>query len=122
MADVDFAPKRRRLERESERRRSPSPIYKLDDAADDYVPYVPVAKRREAKLAALASRGIGGDKDKRTGSAAPDANEEEEDEEVQARDRERKERTLLLEAQEVHKKKAAEGNYSCDVVSVIEAR
>ena len=102
MSGSESIPKRRRLERA----RSPSPVYKLDDA-DDYEPYIPLSKRREAKLAAFASRGVGAD------DKARDANggegDEEEDEEERERERERKERTLLMEAQEVNRKKAAEG-------------
>lgn len=104
MAPVASSPKRRRVEPEDE--------YKLDDENDDYVPYVPVAQRRQQKLAQLASRG-------QTQSAAAlralqeqaeaDAQNDEEKEEERRRDRQRKERTLLQEAQEVMKQKAEEG-------------
>ena len=94
--------KRRRTQR------SPSPPqYTLDDD-DSYEPYIPVAQRRQAKLAKLTSWGASGDK--------PDAQkqqeqerEDEEREEERQREKARKERTLLMEAQEVHDRKAAEG-------------
>ncbi|KAH9925315.1 P-loop containing nucleoside triphosphate hydrolase protein [Fomitopsis serialis] len=82
------APKRRRSQR------SPSPEYKLDDQ-DSYVPYVPVAQRRQAKLAKLTSWGT----DKSKANARQEELDEREDEE---------QRTLLMEAQEVHEKKAVE--------------
>ncbi|KAI6036809.1 P-loop containing nucleoside triphosphate hydrolase protein [Pisolithus microcarpus] len=96
-------PKRHRIQR------SPSPTYKLDDEDDSYEPYIPVAQRREAKLAKLSSltSNTAREKAKRQLEellARQDAEQEEESQ----RERARKERTLLLEAQEVHSRKAAE--------------
>jgi ATP-dependent RNA helicase DDX41 len=99
-------PKRRRVER------SPSPTYKLDDeTGDDYVPYVPVAQRRQAKLAQLtaAAGGEGGDRAR----AAQERREREEREDAEreaerTREKARQERTLLVEAQEVHERKRVE--------------
>lgn len=99
----DSASKRRRIQR------SPSPVYKLDDT-DAYEPYVPVAQRRQAKIAKLSSWGANGDRDKaRRLQEEMEEKEDEEMEEVRRREKARKERTLLMEAQEVHSKKAAEG-------------
>ncbi|KAI0043555.1 DEAD-domain-containing protein [Auriscalpium vulgare] len=89
--------------------RSPSPTYKLDEEDDSYEPYIPVAKRREAKLAKLSSYGASAQKDK--AKLAKEAEEEREDEELEEerrREKTRKERTLLVEAQEVHSRKNAE--------------
>ena len=94
--------KRRRLDA------PPSPKYDLDDN-DDYVPYVPVAQRRQAKLAA-ASRVSAGQK--KLEETIEEAQPSPDDEAERQRERERKERTLLMEAQEVHRKKAAEGESS----------
>ena len=90
------------------RSRSPSPVYKLDDENDDdYAPYIPVAQRKQAKLAAIASLTHN---DKRHDTEKDMAQEVDEiDEEDRAREKDRKQRTLLLEAQEVHRKKALEG-------------
>jgi ATP-dependent RNA helicase DDX41 len=100
------APKRRRIER------SPSPAYKLDDEAnDDYEPYVPVAQRRQAKLAQLAAAAGGEGIDRARAAKEKQEREEREDAEREAertRERARQERTLLLEAQEVHERKRAE--------------
>lgn len=99
------SPKRRRIDTEDE--------FKLEDDDDNYVPYVPVAQRRQAKLAQLANRG----QTRATSSvpkvsdedAAREAREDAEREEERRRERFRKERTLLEEAQEVHKRQAEEG-------------
>ena len=93
--------KRRRIEQDL------SSEYKLDDDENDYEPYVPVAQRRQAKLAALASRGLS-QRQKQAIQQIESEHPDVSDEETQ-RERERKERTLLLEAQEVHRRKAAEG-------------
>ncbi|GJE97052.1 DEAD/DEAH box helicase [Phanerochaete sordida] len=94
--------KRRRVQR------SPSPEYKLDDD-DNYEPYIPVAQRRQAKLAKLTSWGANADKDReRQQREEEQEREDEEREEERRREKERRERTLLMEAQEVHDKKAAE--------------
>ena len=90
--------------------RSPSPVYKLDDEDDTYQPYVPVAQRRQAKLAKLTSWGANAEKDKaRQLQEEQDDRDDEEREEERRREKARKERTLLMEAQEVHDRKAAEG-------------
>ncbi|KAI0371819.1 DEAD-domain-containing protein [Pilatotrama ljubarskyi] len=97
--------KRPRLQRP----RSPSPVYKLDDEDDSYEPYVPVAQRRQAKLAKLTSWGANAEKDKaKQLQEEQDERDDEEREEERRREKARKERTLLMEAQEVHDKKAAE--------------
>ena len=96
--------KRRRIEQD------PSSEYKLDDDENNYEPYIPVAQRRQAKLAALASRGLS-QRQKQAIQQIESEHPDVSDEETQ-RERERKERTLLLEAQEVHRRKAAEGS-SC---------
>ncbi|EJD08529.1 P-loop containing nucleoside triphosphate hydrolase protein [Fomitiporia mediterranea MF3/22] len=103
------ATKRRRISR------SPSPVYKIDDTVDDYEPYIPVAQRRQAKLAAIASRSLAGRaKSSKQSSLEPEQPDVDDAEEKQ-RERERKERTLLLEAQEVHRKKAVEDAQKTEV-------
>ena len=89
---------------------SPSPIYKLDDQDDSYEPYVPIAKRRQEKIAKLSSWGINAEKLK-TKKQQEEADEMEDalKEEELKRENTRKERTLLIEAQEVHLQKAAQG-------------
>ena len=84
----------------------PSPKYDLNDN-DDYVPYVPVAQRRQAKLAAV-SRSSAVQR-KTIQDLEPEDQPSPDDEAERQRERERKERTLLMEAQEVHRMKAAEG-------------
>ncbi|KAI0262939.1 DEAD-domain-containing protein [Gloeopeniophorella convolvens] len=101
MSEDAVANKRRRVQR------SPSPQYNLED--DSYEPYVPVAQRRQAKLAKLSSLGSSAEKDK--AKQAQDAEEEQEDEEQEEerrREKARRNRALLVEAQEVHSKKASE--------------
>lgn len=94
--------KRRRVQR------TPSPELKLDD--DDYQPYIPVAQRKQAKLAKLTSWGAKAEKSKpNEKQEEEDDKDDEEREEERRRERARNERTLLMEAQEVHDKKAAEG-------------
>ncbi|OSD02753.1 P-loop containing nucleoside triphosphate hydrolase protein [Trametes coccinea BRFM310] len=89
--------------------RSPSPVYKLDDEDDSYEPYVPVAQRRQAKLAKLTSWGANAEKDKaKRLQEEQEERDDEEREEERRREKARKERTLLQEAQEVLEKKAAE--------------
>jgi ATP-dependent RNA helicase DDX41 len=101
---MDTATKRRRVQR------SPTPEYKLDDQDDSYIPYVPVAQRRQAKLAKLASRGADLDPHKaKLQQEEQEDKEDEEREEERLREKARKERTLLMEAQEVHDRKAVEG-------------
>ncbi|KAL0578431.1 hypothetical protein V5O48_003581 [Marasmius crinis-equi] len=96
--------KRRRIQR------SPSPpTYKLDDEADDYEPYIPVAQRRQLKLAKLSSLGASTETAQAGRKEEAEAEPEDEDrEEERRREKSRKERTLLMEAQEVHSKRAAE--------------
>ncbi|KAH9946399.1 P-loop containing nucleoside triphosphate hydrolase protein [Epithele typhae] len=90
-------------------KRSPSPVYKLDDEDDSYEPYVPVAQRRQAKLAKLTSWGANTEKDQaKRLQEELDERDDEEREEERRREKTRKERTLLMEAQEVHDRKAAE--------------
>ncbi|EIN07632.1 DEAD-domain-containing protein [Punctularia strigosozonata HHB-11173 SS5] len=102
MAESESTYKRRRIER------SPSPTFKLED--DTYEPYVPVAQRRNAKLAKLAARsGLESEREKaRREQQEQDEREDALREEERLREKARKERTLLQEAQEVHSKKAAE--------------
>ena len=95
--------KRRRVQR------SPSPKYKLDDEGDDYEPYIPVAQRRQLKLAKLSSLGASTETRASRQENAPEEPEDEDQEEEKRREKSRKERTLLMEAQEVHSKRAAEG-------------
>jgi len=95
--------KRRRVQR------TPSPDYKLDDD-DNYQPYIPVAQRRLAKLAKLSALGSSSGRDKsQEAREAEDERENEEQEEERRREKVRRGRALLVEAQEVHSKKASEG-------------
>ena len=98
------APKRRRIHRDS----SP-PEYRLDDEDDNYVPYVPVAQRRQAKLAKLTAWGHTEKETEKKQQQEQEEREDEEREEERRREKARKERTLLMEAQEVHDRKAQEG-------------
>ena len=83
----ESAAKRRRLQR------SPTPEYKLDDEDDNYVPYVPVAQRRQAKLAKLTSRGANTDQDQaKRQQEEQEEKEDEEREEERRREKARKER------------------------------
>ncbi|KAM5535596.1 hypothetical protein V8D89_010763 [Ganoderma adspersum] len=89
--------------------RSPSPVYRLDDESDSYEPYVPVAQRRQAKLAKLTSWGANAEKERaRRLLEEQEERDDEQWEEERRREKARKERTLLMEAQEVHDRKAAE--------------
>ena len=102
---MESSHKRRRL-----LQRSPSPQYKLDDEEnDDYEPYVPVAQRRQEKLAKLSSWTKSSKKGGPTSTSEDRDELQDDDEEEIRRERSRKDRTLLAEAQEVHLKKAAEG-------------
>ncbi|KAK0245477.1 P-loop containing nucleoside triphosphate hydrolase protein [Armillaria nabsnona] len=101
--DAQPGSKRRRVER------SPSPTYKIDGENDTYEPYIPVAQRRQAKLAKLTSLGANSDKERtKRQQREQQEREDEANEEEARRERLRKERTLLMEAQEVHSQKAAE--------------
>src|SRR6266404_453917 len=91
------------------RRRSPSPQYKLE-GDDDYEPYVSVSQRRQAKLAKLSAWGSSSNSNKvQETREAEDERENEEQEEERRREKVRRGRALLVEAQEVHSKKASEG-------------
>jgi ATP-dependent RNA helicase DDX41 len=94
--------KRRRIQR------SPSPSLKLDDEGT-YEPYVPVAQRRQAKLAKLSALGTSSRDKSQEAREAEDERENEEQEEERRREKVRRGRALLVEAQEVHSKKASEG-------------
>lgn len=84
--------------------------YQLDLDDDTYEPYIPVAQRRQAKLAKLSTLGINASKTAaKQAQEALDEIEDAQREEETRREKARKERTLLAEAQEVHSKKAAEG-------------
>ncbi|PSS30919.1 hypothetical protein PHLCEN_2v2544 [Hermanssonia centrifuga] len=107
--------KRRRVQR------SPSPQYKIEDD-DSYEPYVPVAQRRQAKLAKLTSWGTNNEKDKaKLQQEEEEEKEDEEREEERRKERARKERTLLMEAQEVHDKRAVEDAKKTDAEKAEEA-
>ncbi|KAF8634391.1 hypothetical protein AX17_004204 [Amanita inopinata Kibby_2008] len=101
---MEPTPKRRRFER------SPSPLYKLDDEDDSYEPYVSAIRRRQERLAKLTSWGPRVDKVDEDVTKKEEFQEHEDiqKEEEFRREKARKERTLLLEAQEVHLRKAAE--------------
>jgi ATP-dependent RNA helicase DDX41 len=110
----ESATKRRRVQR------PPSPVYKLDDEDDTYEPYIPVAQRREAKLAKLANRGASaGQQSLQAQKKLQDEREmeraEASEEEIR-REKARKDRTLLAEAQDVHSKKAAEGTLPVQLI------
>jgi len=90
------------------RPRSPSPEYKLDYEDEQYTPYIPVAKRRQDKLAKLTSWGVKGTDPKLEQKQREEREDALREEEV-LRERQRKGRTLLVEAQEVHQRKAEEG-------------
>lgn len=98
--------KRRHLEEQAD-----EPVYKLDDEDDSYVPYVPVKQRKQHRLQQLASRGgaEGNNQDEKPKKQDQEEKEDEELEEIKRREKVRKERTLLVEAQEVKAKKALEG-------------
>jgi ATP-dependent RNA helicase DDX41 len=109
MAESDR--KRRRIQRSS------SPTYNLDDQEEGDEPYVPVSQRREQKLAKLSSWGVSAHKAR--AKKLQDEQDELDDaqrEEERQREKYRKERTLLMEAQEVHIKKAAEGVFLDPIV------
>lgn len=99
------ASKRRRTQR------PPSPpVYKLDDDDNGNVElYVPVAQRRQAKLAKLSSWGNSREQSAKQQQQEEEEREDEEREEERRREKARKERTLLMEAQDVHSKRAQEG-------------
>lgn len=96
-------------------RRSLSPAYNIDDQGDQgdsYEPYIPVAQRREAKLAKLTSWGANAEKDRAKKQLEElEERKDEEEEEAKRKEKTRKERTLLMEAQDVHSKRAEEGGF-----------
>ena len=87
-------PKRRRVAR------SPSPTYKLDDE-EDYQPFVSAAQRRKEKLAKFTSWAGPSTQSSTRRQQEQQENEDAEKEEERERERARRERTLLVEAQEV---------------------
>lgn len=104
---MESTTKRRRIQR------SPSPSYKLEDTDDTYEPYIPVAQRRQEKLAKLSSWGHPSEKaHKKSQQDDQDEREDALKEEELRREKARKERTLLMEAQEVHSKRANEGMHN----------
>ncbi|KZP29981.1 DEAD-domain-containing protein, partial [Athelia psychrophila] len=116
MSTAESASKRRRVQR------AESPTYQLDGEDDSYEPYVPVAQRREAKLAKLSSWGTNAEKDRAKKQLDELQEQKDEEEEEQKRkEKSRKERTLLMEAQEVHSKKAEEDSKKTDSQKAEEA-
>lgn len=105
---MESPPKRRRVQR------SPSPALKFDENDDDYVPYIPVAQRRQEKLAKLSARGTNAEN--RRKQQEIEEREDEMEAEERRKEKERRERTLLMEAQEVHSRKALEGAFSWRLV------
>ncbi|KAG5341997.1 DEAD-box ATP-dependent RNA helicase 35 [Termitomyces sp. Mn162] len=99
---METSSKRRRTQR------SPSPHYKFDDEDDSYIPYVSVSQRRQQKLAKYSSFGANAGQRAKKRQEEIDEREDAQREEEQRREKARMERTLLMEAQEVHSKKAAE--------------
>ncbi|KAI9508469.1 P-loop containing nucleoside triphosphate hydrolase protein [Russula earlei] len=76
---------------------------------DDYEPYIPVAQRRQTKLAKLSAWGSSNGRDNaKEARAMEEEQEDEEQEEERRREKVRRGRALLVEAQEVHSKKASE--------------
>lgn len=103
MSDSQATIKRRRIQR------SPSPHHRIG-GDDEYEPYVPVAQRRQAKLAKLSAWGSSTSRDRvREARGVEEEREDEEQEEERRREKVRRGRALLVEAQEVHSKKASEG-------------
>ena len=103
MSDHEATTKRRRVQRPA------SPQYRIEND-DDYEPYIPVAQRRQAKLAKLSALGSSTTRDDaREARRVEEEREDEEQEEERRREKVRRGRALLVEAQEVHSKKASEG-------------
>jgi ATP-dependent RNA helicase DDX41 len=108
MADPPAAKRRRTA-------RSLSPVYNLNED-EDYQPYIPVEKRRQERLSLLKNRRGPETKQERDRREREEREEDEANEREEERQKEkvRRERALLLEAQEVHLRKAAEGKHkSC---------
>jgi ATP-dependent RNA helicase DDX41 len=84
--------------------------YNLDAQDEHYEPYVSIAQRRQAKLAKFSSRGVDSGRERAKKQLEElEEHEDAEKEEENRRERARKERTLLMEAEEVHTRKAIEG-------------
>ncbi|KAG6820779.1 hypothetical protein H0H93_011544 [Arthromyces matolae] len=105
----------------SELSKSPSPYYKFDDEDDSYVPYVSVAQQRQQKLAKYSSFGANAAQRAKKRQEEIEEREDAQQEEEQRRERARMERTLLLEAQEVHSKKATEDSKKTETEKAEEA-
>jgi ATP-dependent RNA helicase DDX41 len=101
--------------------RSPPPQYRLDDD-DNYEPYIPVAQRRQAKLARLSAWGSSAGRDRVEAREVQEVQEDEEQEEERRRERVRRGRALLVEAQEVHSKKASEGMWLLHLIRVLRCK
>ncbi|KAG5643897.1 DEAD-box ATP-dependent RNA helicase 35 [Asterophora parasitica] len=112
---METSTKRRRIQR------SPSPVYKLDDENDEYEPYIPVAQRRQQKLAKLQSWGASVEQRAKKQQEEIDEREDAQREEELRREKARMERTLLMEAQEVHQKRAAEDSKKTETEKAEEA-
>ncbi|KAG9018914.1 DEAD-box ATP-dependent RNA helicase 35 [Tulasnella sp. 427] len=106
------SPKRRRVDQEEDR---------MDEDDDHYVPYVPVAKRKQALVSKLTERKTEtpAQKAKREQEEREEA-EDAEKEQERLREKARKERTLLEEAQDVHKRKAEEDSKKSEAQKVAE--
>jgi hypothetical protein len=101
---------------------TPSPEYRLDDEGD-YEPYIPVAQRRQARLARLSAWGSSAGPDRvEEARRVQEEREDEEQEEERRRERVRRGRALLVEAQEVHSKKASEGMWSLHLLGVLRCK
>ncbi|KAG6841201.1 DEAD-box ATP-dependent RNA helicase 35 [Blastosporella zonata] len=112
---METSTKRRRTQR------SPSPLLKLDDEDDSYVPYVSVAQKRQQKLAKYSSFGANAEQRAKKRQEEIDEREDAQREEELQREKVRMERTLLMEAQEVHSKKAAEDSKKTETEKAEEA-
>ncbi|KAG6816943.1 hypothetical protein H0H87_001458 [Tephrocybe sp. NHM501043] len=108
--------KRRRTQR------SPSPQLKFDDEdSDSYVPYVSVEQKRQEKFAKFNSFGANAEQRAKKRQEEIDEREDALREEELRREKARMERTLLMEAQEVHSKKAAEDSKKTETEKAEEA-
>lgn len=93
----------------SKHTRSSSPKYVLDDEDETYEPYIPVIKRRQEKLAKLTSWSSSTERERLKKHDGIHELEDVDNEDELLKEKTRKERTLLMEAQEVHLRRAAEG-------------
>ncbi|EJU05632.1 P-loop containing nucleoside triphosphate hydrolase protein [Dacryopinax primogenitus] len=92
----------------------------LEMDEDSFVPYVPVKKRREARLATIIGSSSTSAAQSQAAQRARERLEreealDEEREEERRRERERRERTLLVEAQEVHRRRAEEESKKTEI-------